>query len=200
MMKKPRLIVASAFGVAQVLFLLAAHAANEPPPDMSPPLASSPSAPADLNKKAPPGPPPSPASSDTGWVCFDAASWLNPCHKGTQSFGESECPPGPPKNKKLSPPRFRLGQGPWSDLSPTRWRCVPLPIGVKVVVAIKDQAQRTVIAPSCPTRRVDVSYNDFYGGLSAHCSRRRKVQQDEFLPDYQYQPLHAPDVPGPPSK
>lgn len=206
MMNKTRPIVIAAFGVVLALSLLAADAASEPPPDGRPPPASSPPVPANVNKKAPPGPEPgpaspaSPASPNTGWVCFDAARWINPCHKGSQSIGEPECPSGPPKNKKLSPPRFRLGKGPWSELSPTRWRCVPLPIGVKALVAIQDQAQRTVIEPSCPTRRVDVSYNDFYGGLSAHCSRRRKVQQDELLPDYPYQPQDAPDVPVPTSK
>lgn len=114
-------------------------------------------------------------------------------------LGEPECAPGPPKHKKLRAPRFRLGKGPWSDLSPTRWRCVPFPIGVKVLVAIQDEAQRTTIPPDCPTRRVDVEYNDFYGGISAHCSRRKGLQ-DELLPDYPYQPPDSPGGPGPTSK
>lgn len=196
MMNRTRPIVIAAFGAVQVLLLLAAHAESDPPPDMNPAPVGSSTTLADVNKKEPLRAAPSLASPDVGWVCFDAASWINPCHKGSQIVGAPECPSGPTKNKKLSPPRFRLGQGPWSELSPTRWRCVPLPIGVKVLVAIQDQADRTMIAPSCPTRRVDVSYNDFYGGLSAHCSRRRKVQQDEFLPDYQYQPPNAQGVPG----
>lgn len=174
-----RPLVLAALGAFQLALWLGPPAARgqaERPPPASEPAASA---------------APAPLPAGMGLVCFDAAAWLNPCHKGAQALFDRECPAGPPKGKKPAAPRFKLGKGPWHELSPTRWRCVQVPLGLRLLVAIQDQAEHTRVAPDCPTRRVDVSYSDFYGGMSAHCSRRKRVQNDEILTDYSY------DAPAP---
>ncbi len=94
----------AALGVVQVVFSMGTLAASGQSADSRSPSADfSPTTPG-VAAKEPPGPAQSQSHSDTGRVCFGPAEWLNPCHKGAQMLGEPECPPGPPKHKKLRAP------------------------------------------------------------------------------------------------
>lgn len=47
------------------------------------------------------------------------------------------------------------------------------------------------IPADCPSRRVDIHIDGFYGSMRLRCSKR-KGDQDELLTDYQQAPALAP--------
>lgn len=128
----------------------------------------------------------------TGRVCiFPRAAWV-PCPKGdgaTYSDGILEEPRSRAdclrKASEEPSPRFRVGAGPWTELSAKNWRCVPLPVGVRTRVAINEHSDQVVIDKGCKSQRVDVYVDSQYGSLRSKCSTRR-ASEDEFLSRYSY--------------
>lgn len=139
----------------------------------------------------------SPAPSHVGWVCFEPRRVLPACFKGDGSCTRRSDPvlDSPPRQTApRTQPRFRLGKGPWLPLSPTQWRCVPLALGERAVAAIEDHAERLNIPADCPSRRVDIHIDSFYGSMRLRCSKRHGGN-DELLPEYQQAPSTAPSTP-----
>mgnify|MGYP000098908078 FL=1 len=143
--------------------------------------------------------PESPATGAApGRVCiFPRAAWV-PCPKGdgaTYSDGilgeprsRADCLA---KASEEPSPRFRVGAGPWTELSAKSWRCVPLPVGVTTRVAINQHSDKVVIEKGCKSQRVDVYVDSQYGSLRSKCSTR-KASEDEFLARYSYLGPKAP--------
>lgn len=127
-----------------------------------------------------------------GRVCiFPRAAWA-PCPKGDGAtysdgiLGEARSRADCLRKASEEPaPRFRVGAGPWTELSAKSWRCVPLPVGVTTRVAINQHSDKVIIEKGCKSQRVDVYVDSQYGSLRSKCSTR-KASEDELLPRYSY--------------
>ena len=78
-------------------------------------------------------------------------------------------------------PVFTVGVARASAFSPTRWRCVPVPLETKVHVTIDTIAGIDVSVPAaCASRTFDMIGPNGYGAVFFRCSTRTRADDEEL--------------------
>jgi hypothetical protein len=78
-------------------------------------------------------------------------------------------------------PVFTVGAARPSAFSPTRWRCIPVPLETKVHVTIDTIAGIDVSVPAaCASRTFDMIGPNGYGAVFFRCSTRGRADDEEL--------------------